>query len=140
VTGTGLVLFVLDAKNRVGRILQHADALRGRQQLAQQRETLGVELRGNNGIAGDIAARPGQACDETGADRVASGPNNDRYGGCRVLRRKCGVRAISRDEFHLEPNELLREGSEELGFAVCVASFDEQILALHPAEFAQMRV
>ena len=44
------------------------------------------------------------------------------------------------DDLHLEPNELLREGSEELGSAVGVASLDEQILALCPTKFAQRSV
>ena len=51
-------------------MLQHADALQARHQLAQHGETLCVELWGNNGKASDITARPSQARDETGANRV----------------------------------------------------------------------
>jgi hypothetical protein len=69
---------------------------------------IGVKLWANNGKACDIAARPGQASDDTGADEVASGVNDDRYRGSSVLRRNGCVHTVGSDEFHLEPNELLR--------------------------------
>src|SRR4029453_16042961 len=135
-----LELFAHGAVIRVSRKLQHADALQARQQLTQQRETLGVNLWANKGKACDITAGAGEARDETGADRVASGPKKDWYRGRGILGRLRGGRAPRHDDFHVEPNELLREGAEELGSAVGVASFDEQIPAHHPAESAQRRV
>ena len=52
-----------------------------------------------------------------------------------ILRRKCGRRALCDDELHLEANEFLRKRTEKLGFAIVVASLDEQILALDPTAF-----
>jgi hypothetical protein len=89
--------------------------LHARQQLAQQGETLSVDLRASKGKAGDIAAGPRQARDETAADRIAGGTNDDGDGGRGVLGRQHGVRANRHDDLHLEPNELLCQGSEELG-------------------------
>ena len=112
--------------------------MHARQQLAQQGETLGLDLWANNGKAGDIATRPGEARDETAANRIGGGTNDDGDGGRGVLGRQHGVRANRHDDLHLEPNELLRQGDEELG-SFGVASFNEQIPALHPAECAQKR-
>jgi hypothetical protein len=55
--GRLLKLLPHGAKVRIVRILQHADALQTRQQLAQQAETLCVNLQFKNGKAGDIAAK-----------------------------------------------------------------------------------
>ena len=112
--------------------------MQARQQLAQQGELLGLDLWAKTGKAGDIAARPGEARDETAADRILGGTNDDGDGGRGVLGRQYGVRAKRDDDLHLEPNELLRHGAEELG-SFGVASFNEQIPALHPAECAQRR-
>ncbi len=112
--------------------------MQARQQLVQQGESLGLDLWANIGKAGDIAARPGEARDETAADRIGGGTNDDGDGGRGVLGRQYGVRAPRDDDLHLEPNELLRQGAEELG-SFGVASFNEQIPDLHPAECAQRR-
>lgn len=57
-----------------------------------------------------------------------------------ILGRKCGGRALCDNELHLEANEFLRKGTEKLGFAIVVASLDEQILALDPTAFPQHQV
>src|SRR5439155_484053 len=41
------------------------------------------------------------------------------------------------DEFYIEPDKFLRIGFEELRLALCVTSFDDQVLALDPAKLAR---
>jgi hypothetical protein len=52
-----------------------------------------------------------------------------------ILGRKCGGRALCDDELDLEANEFVRKRTKKLGFAIVVASLDEQILALDPTAF-----
>ena len=55
--------------------------MQARQRLAQHGELLGLNLWAKTGKAGDIAVRPGEARDETAADRIVGGSNDDGDGG-----------------------------------------------------------
>jgi len=47
-------------------------------QFGKQLKALWRQLAGDHAEAGDIAARPGEACDQPVFDRVADGEKNDR--------------------------------------------------------------
>jgi hypothetical protein len=63
---------------RIVRVLQERHGRGVRQQLTQQFEPLGGELDVERRDAGDVAAGPGQACHDSGFDRINRGHEDDR--------------------------------------------------------------
>jgi hypothetical protein len=72
----------------IGRIHQHGDPNRLGDQLMQQAQPLGYNLRREKIDAGRIAARPGKAGDETHSHRVIADAEDDRDRRGRSLGRK----------------------------------------------------
>ena len=62
------------------RIGEVGHARHARDRLAQDLQPLAAEVRAKNGIAGDVAARPGQARYQAGAHRIAYANHHDRDG------------------------------------------------------------
>jgi len=105
-------LFARGAKIWVRWILQHSDVPYGRQQLAKHLKALGIEVRTNDGIAGDIAAGLRKTRDKTRSDGIGRDREYDRYGVRSTLGRQRGGRAARHDELNLEANKLLRQGAK----------------------------
>src|ERR1035437_1158913 len=88
---------------------------------------------------GDITSGPRQAFHEASADRVADGPHDDGDVGGRFLRcAGCG-RALCHDDVHFEIYQLGRKTWKALVFPFGKAPFDDQVLSIDVAEFAQAR-
>ena len=86
--------------------------------------------------SGDVAARSRQACDEAGADRVASQRKDNGDDRCRLL--YCRDCASRRNNYiDLEPDELGRDLSVALGASLRPAILDSDGATLGPTEFAQ---
>src|SRR5262245_55086448 len=69
----------LQACERIRRGLdEHGKARGSRDELLQESELLWRKLRVHCGETGDVAARPIEARDETGLDRVYAGREDDR--------------------------------------------------------------
>ena len=78
-----------DAVHVAGGTLEEVGHARDR--LAQDLQPLAPEVRAENGIAGDVAARPGEARYQAGAHRIADANHHDQDGrGCCLgrLRRR----------------------------------------------------
>jgi len=59
------------------RIVEERDPRLSRNDLLQQLEALRAEIRILKGEAGDISTRVGEACRESGADRITHDPDHD---------------------------------------------------------------
>src|SRR5262249_32262034 len=88
----------------------------------------GAEGGTEHGIAGDVAAGPGQARHQAGAHRIADADHHDRD------RRRRGV---GRDQVDRATHELAHHGREAVGHALAVAVFVVDALAFDVAELAQ---
>jgi hypothetical protein len=73
---------------RVLRVDQQADHPGLRHQLGKQFDPLLRQLAEQDADAGQVAARPGKAGDQTLLDRIADIGEDDRDGRCGVLRRQ----------------------------------------------------
>jgi hypothetical protein len=89
-------------------------------------------------VAGNVAARPVEACDDAGLDRVAGGREHDRNGrgrglggAHRVVPADCSNRR------HLESHQLGRERRQPRNVTLRRAVDDRQIAALDKSGFGK---
>jgi hypothetical protein len=86
---------------------------------------------------GDVAARPGEAGDQAGADRVPRRRENNRddrrrlHGSHDYRSRRCY------NDIDFEPDELGRDLGGAVGASLRPAILDRDSTTLDPAEFAQ---
>jgi hypothetical protein len=73
---------------QVLRIDQHAEPPAFGNEVAQQFQTLLRQHQGEDRNAGDIAARPAEAGDQSGLDGIAADDEDDRYRRGRPLGRE----------------------------------------------------
>ena len=86
----------------------------------------------------DVSARPVEACDETGSDRVATEREDDRYRGCRRLGRQNRVAASGRgDHRHLAGDQIGRKCRQSILLVFGKAVFDRHVTAFDIAGFTQ---
>src|SRR5262245_6540994 len=108
------------------------------QQLMQNSEPLGPNLRTHGTDTGDVAARSVQAGDEAKLDRVAAGAEDDRncrgagFGGERGW---CSTGTD--DDGNAATDQIGRQFRQPLGFIVRPPVFDLYVAALGEADFTQ---
>jgi hypothetical protein len=68
-----------------------------------------LAAKGKIGGSGDIAARPSQACDQSGADWVSGVQHHDRDRAGRLSRRTAGANRWCNNDIDLARYELARE-------------------------------
>ena len=78
----------------------------GRQHVSYQLYTLASQFRGNPGHAGDVTARPGEAFDKPGFDRVSNERHDNRNIARRLLRSLCCRREPSHNYIDFETHQL----------------------------------
>src|SRR5665213_1872205 len=81
---------------------EHADSARAGDELADQLHTLAGQLRAPARLSGDVAARPGEAHDDAGRDRIARACHYDRNVTRGLFRRQRRRRVERDDEVDLE--------------------------------------
>lgn len=122
-------------KHWIPLIRQHRDARDSRGHLLQQLEPPGSDLGVVEAEPGDVPARPREALDEPGADRLAHDHDNRNRARC-VFGCTRGRRGPRKEDVDLEPGELTRELGEPFQLALSGAVLYDQILPLHIVELA----
>ena len=101
-------------------------------------QTLGDELRGDDGRPRDVAARPRKAGDEPVRNRIASRSEDNRDGLGRLLGGQGGVCASSgHDNIDLERNQFGRKSGKPLGLPPGISVFDHDVATLDVTEVTQ---
>lgn len=119
------------------RIEQHGEALRPRQQLPGELETLQVELGLAGARAGDVASGPREARDEAGLHGITYDREDDRRIRRSLARRARAVREEDMDDIHLRGGQLPGKRLEPAGIALGETVDDLEIAPLHPPQFLQ---
>jgi hypothetical protein len=124
----------------IGRapIEQRRNDIRTGNQLVQQRKPLRIEQRNHRIDAGQVAARPVEAWNETVLDWIvaAAEHNGDCRGGC--LGRQCRRGAAAgHDDHHLALHEIGGHRREQIGMAIGPAILDRKVSAIDIASFVQ---
>jgi hypothetical protein len=99
-------LFEKRLGERIGRIGQCHYAMRRRQHLSNQLYAFAGQFRGHAGHAGDVAARPVEALNKSGFDRISRKRHDDWNIVRRPLRSLCGRRELGHDQINMEPHQL----------------------------------
>src|SRR5437867_1761402 len=122
--------------SRLLRVHEQGDLTGLGNQLRQQLEALGRQLDGDDADAREVALRPGEACDETGPDRIADEEDDRDRRGCPF----CGARrdsALGRDHVDLTADEVSDQRGQSIVASFCPAVFDRQIVSLYVAVLPQ---
>jgi hypothetical protein len=84
--------------------------------------------------AGGVAARPRQAVDEAGADRIDNGGEHDWNGARRLQQRRHGRGAGSQDDVRRKRGQFNRVFANALGIAAAPADVDLHVTAVGPTQ------
>ena len=112
---------------------QHRDALHIRRDLLEQLQPFAADRIFEVGKAGDVAARPRQARDVAGADRIGDQREHDRNGAALHQQRRDGGAGMGEDDLGRERDELGRLLAQRRGVAGAEAVVDPDVLADGPA-------
>ncbi len=124
-----------DAGTR-GRIIEDCHACDGRERLPKELKAFRAEFRFEGGHAGDVSARPGEACNESRSQRIGRLHHNGNSSR-RSLGRPCSDDTARDDHVHRQPHEVGREFRETFEPALRPAVLDEDVLSLGVAQVAQ---
>src|SRR5262249_2294251 len=122
---------VVSATRSFGRIDQDGQASRAGRQLTQQLQPLRRQINCEKSDAGEVAARPGEARDQTAPGRIV--PDRKDDGDCRGRRlgRECTQRASACDDHgDVAADQFARQRRQPVQFVVSPAVFDREVLAL----------
>ena len=126
--------------HRVGDVVgipQQRDARRRRDDLLDELQPLRAEVRRNNGVAGDVAARMRKALHQSGPHRIADQDHDDRDGRCGGLGGAARRRAIGHDHVDRQTRQIGRRCRKPPGIAVGAAIFESDGLSFDIARLAQ---
>ncbi len=133
-----LEIFRLRLGHRIGRVKQQGDRARRRHKLVHQLEPLlpGIDVERDH--AGEITARPIEARDESGFNRVDAAVKDDGNRPGRSLRRhRCGISSDRRDHGHVTANEIGGQLWQPLVLVFRPAIFDGDVTALDEPYFGE---
>ena len=83
---------------------------------------------------GGVAARPRQAVDEAGADRIGDDREHDRHGAGRLQQRPHGRGAMGQDDVRRERGQFRRVSANFGGIGRGPAGVDPHVAADGPAQ------
>jgi hypothetical protein len=128
----GLELLVGEGRVRRARIQDHGKQRGSRDDLAQQLKPDALYASGYVRQSGDVAAGPGETCNDPGADRIADSHEYNRNAVSGCLARLGGNRAKSADKhIGLHPNEVGRKAWQEFRPAFRAAKDEVQVLSVN---------
>ena len=122
---------------RVVHVPQEGEARDRGDRLLEELQSLGTEIRAEDGIAGDVFPGLSQARDQPGPDRIADADHDDRDGGGRLLGRAGRRRTEGRDQVDRAADQRRRRRCQPVGLPFPVAIFEGDVPALLIAEIAQ---
>ena len=99
------------------RIAKDRHARHARRDLLEQLQPFPAHAVFERGEAGGVAARPRQALDEAGADRIGDWHEHDRHGAGRLLQRPHGRAASGQDDVRRERDQFRRVFANAVGIA-----------------------
>ena len=94
-------------------------------------------LYSNSHETGGVAARPRQAVDEAGADRIGDDREHDRHGAGRLQQRPHGRGAMGQDDVRRERGQFRRVSANVGGIGRGPAGVDPHVAADGPAQLRQ---
>ena len=94
-------------------------------------------LYSNSHETGGVAARPRQAVDEAGADRIGDDREHDRHGAGRLQQRPHGRGAMGQDDVRRERDQFRRVPANLGGIGRGPAGVDPHVAADGPAQLRQ---
>ena len=121
---------------RVGGIAKDRHALYAGRDLLEQFQPFPAHAEFEQRKSGDVAARPRQACDETGADRIGDTTNTTGICGVACLQRRHGESATDQDEIRRQRNQLRRVAGA-VNSPSRRAVLDPNVAAHDPAQLPQ---
>jgi hypothetical protein len=126
----GLELLVREGRVRRARIQDHGKQRGGRDDLAQQLKPDALQASGKVRQSGDVSTRPGETCNDAGANRIADSHEYNRDPLSGRLARLSGNSAKSSDKhIGLHPNEVGRKAWQEFRSAFRGAIDEVQVLS-----------
>src|SRR6185295_16059155 len=120
------------------RIGEHGDTGKLGYGLLEQFKLFAADLKTSQQTQpGDIPARPRQASDEPGTNRIGRRSCDDRDLACRILsgQRRCGSRR--KDDVYLEMKQLASEFRKTRILFLAITVLNSDVLPVHVAEVAQ---
>ena len=87
---------------------------------------------------GGVAARPRQAIDEAGGDRIGDGREHDRHRAGRLQQRRHGRGAVGKDDIGRERRQFRRVSANVVGIGRGPAGVDPHVAADGPARLRQL--
>jgi hypothetical protein len=125
-------------RSRVVALVERGHARDARQHLPKQLDAFRPEGIGHEAQAGDVAARPGQACNQPGFDWIGH-PHHDDGNGLRgLLGRLHRGRIDGNDDTDFQPQQLMRELAKPLGLSRRISQLDDNGFPLDVAELVQL--
>jgi hypothetical protein len=110
-----------------GKISKHRHSRHPRHDLFEQFKPLPADAVFERSKAGDVAARPGQAIDETCADRVGDNREHDGYRARRLLQCLNAGGGRGQNDVRRERQQFLGVSSKVSGVARCPAIVDPNV-------------
>src|SRR5262245_43870984 len=105
--------------------------------LLEKLQPLGTDVRANDGIAGDISSRSGEAWHEPGAYGIADRDHDDGNRGGGLLGRQACGRAEGCNNVHRATNERRCGLGESLRHAIGIRIVEGDVVAVEVTEIAQ---
>ena len=102
----------------------------------QQLQALWLQRSRPKAHAGDIAARPAEACHETAGDRIAADDEHDRYGRGGSPGGAHGD-VLADDHGHLPLRQIRRERRQPIELVLRPAEVDRYVVAVDETGFLQ---
>jgi hypothetical protein len=122
---------------RIPPISQDSDARNSRDHFLREFKPLARQSNGEIRNARYVAARPCQACDESPTDWIARPGHDNGNTARRLLGRGHDGIPDCQDHIDAQPDQLSQKFGNPVELAIGRPVFDDEILTLHVAEFAQ---
>ena len=122
---------------RCGGIPKDRHSRHARRDLLEQLQPFPADAVFEMHEPGGVAARPRQALDEAGADRIGDDREHDRHGAGRLQQRPHGRGAMGQDDVRRERGQFRRVSANLGGIGRGPAGVDAHVAADGPAQLRQ---
>ena len=114
-----------------------ADAPGGRGQLPEHLQPLGAGFGASAGHPGRVPSGTGQACGQTGGDRIVRDDEHNVHGGREALQREGPGVERSDDDVRFPGNDLGGEARQAFGVAVRETMLEDDVPSGDPSQLSQ---
>jgi hypothetical protein len=124
-------------RGRYGNISQDRRSRHAGRDLFEQFQPFSADREFERSKAGGVSARPCQAIDEAGADRIGDLHEHDRHGARLLQQRPRGCTADREDDVGRERSQFRGVSTNALGVARSPAQVDANVAPVGPAQLTQ---